>query len=181
MTAPRLLLERVIREQGLAIVLVVAVDSAILLVPVVLTDEDFGLASKDLQDSGGPELWVSRLLSRLRSCCSLCSGFRISSCTSVAGRRMDTRGSRGGNQGGTPISGRIPDFGKLDLAPTMRVVLAIDRAHSYRRFQTGLTVANERASEPTRAEWGLRGPRERACGGVRGAQPLGLSLDVFRG
>ena len=37
-------------------------------------------------------------------------------------------------------------------------------------------LANERASEPTRAERGSRGPRERACGGVRGAKPLGNQL-----
>ena len=34
-------------------------------------------------------------------------------------------------------------------------------------------LANERASEPTRAERGSRGPRERACRGVRGAKPFG--------
>jgi hypothetical protein len=33
----------------------------------------------------------------------------------------------------------------------------------------------ERArGEPTRAGVGIMGPRERACGGVRGAKPLGV-------
>ena len=31
-------------------------------------------------------------------------------------------------------------------------------------------LANERASEPTRAEWGSPGPRERACRGGRGGE-----------
>ena len=35
-------------------------------------------------------------------------------------------------------------------------------------------LANERASEPTRAERGSRGPRDRVCRGVRGAKPLGV-------
>jgi hypothetical protein len=38
-------------------------------------------------------------------------------------------------------------------------------------------LANERASELTRAERGSRGPRERACRGVRGAKPLGVIKD----
>jgi hypothetical protein len=38
-------------------------------------------------------------------------------------------------------------------------------------------MANERASEPTRAERGSRGPRARACRGVRGTKPLGVSKD----
>src|SRR3954464_9202844 len=40
----------------------------------------------------------------------------------------------------------------------------------------GLTVANERASEPTRAEWGLRGPASEREG-VRGPKPLGVISD----
>jgi hypothetical protein len=36
--------------------------------------------------------------------------------------------------------------------------------------------ANERASEPTRAARGSRGPYERACRGVRGAKPLSVIL-----
>src|SRR5262245_57893976 len=39
------------------------------------------------------------------------------------------------------------------------------------------TVANERASEPTRTERADEAARERACGGVRGAKPLGVIID----
>jgi hypothetical protein len=35
----------------------------------------------------------------------------------------------------------------------------------------GYREANERASEPTRAERGSRGPRERACGESEGRGP----------
>ena len=43
------------------------------------------------------------------------------------------------------------------------------------------TVANERASEPTRAEWGLRGPASERVGESEGRSPsewLGNELEV---
>ena len=43
-------------------------------------------------------------------------------------------------------------------------------------FKVRTTVANERASEPTRSERAVEAARESACRGVRGAKPLGVRV-----
>jgi 3-keto-disaccharide hydrolase len=56
----------------------------------------------------------------------------------------------------------------------MKSSLAIHSVLLRTGFKTEGRPANERASDLTRAERGSRGPRERACRGVRGAKPLGV-------
>jgi two-component system, LytTR family, sensor kinase len=68
------------------------------------------------------------------------------------------------------------------MPETMRLCESGERARERVRQSEGRRpgvsseVANERASEPTRAARGSRGPRERAWRGVRGAKPLGVRL-----